>query len=356
MQKKQNREGCAAFTLIEMMVVVAIIGILIAGVFKLLSAAGANNQRADTVSKIERLQNALSGFYSEYGTYPPVGQYTLPDPFASQTDDYGDAVDGSKLNEEACRLACRSQPLAFEGPYVESLDAYINARFNGRLMSVNTVLGNLNWETKAEYKWCDPENTDNEVKLFKFGALSFLLPRVEVMCSGSLMDSGSDCPKIEFFKSKQWKVNNTQAKVTAKDDTGVRRALEAQRVRENQAMARWLPNFEGIIIGGKNNLLGIDTADHDNVYPRFSADYNIGKGYSSKAGSDYVLATMTIHDGWGHELYYYSAPPYQSYRIWSAGGDNKTFPPWIPLNSISSSADRLTISGWIADDIVRFDH
>ena len=43
-----------AFTLIELMVVVAIIGILIGGIFQLLSTAGQMNQKAETIARLQR--------------------------------------------------------------------------------------------------------------------------------------------------------------------------------------------------------------------------------------------------------------------------------------------------------------
>lgn len=34
----------------------------------------------------------------------------------------------------------------------------------------------------------------------------------------------------------------------------------------------------------------------------------------------YTNSTHGIHDGWGHSLNYTSAPPYQTYGLWSSGG------------------------------------
>ena len=83
--------------------------------------------------------------------------------------------------------------------------------------------------------------------------------------------------------------------------------------------------------------------------------------YKSSGGNLFVLGKMALFDGWtsdhrkwDNELYYYSAPPYQSYRIWSAGPNGKTFPPWIPLDSLSVEM-RKKVSAWTSDDIARFD-
>ena len=65
-------------------------------------------------------------------------------------------------------------------------------------------------------------------------------------------------------------------------------------------------------------------------------------------------ALVTVQDGWNRELYYYSAPPFQSYRLWSAGANGNTFPPWIKLDNLSASDRQLAVSA-MEDDIVRFD-
>ena len=80
---------------------------------------------------------------------------------------------------------------------------------------------------------------------------------------------------------------------------------------------------------------------------------HIPNGYSSGGGSGdkYLLNCMTVRDGWHTDLYYYSDPPYQSYRLWSAGGNRKTFPPWCDLDEFDSSEIN-TIRDWISDDFV----
>ena len=73
-------------------------------------------------------------------------------------------------------------------------------------------------------------------------------------------------------------------------------------------------------------------------------------GYNGK--SDYLLNGMTVSDGWNHEFYYYSDTPYQSYRLWSAGPNGLTFPPWLMEHLDSySPKEQETITGWTKDDI-----
>lgn len=70
---KNRRE---AFTLIEMLVVIAVIAILAGLAFKMMQIAKRNADRASTIAKIERLSHALNEYKAEYGTYPPVGPGT----------------------------------------------------------------------------------------------------------------------------------------------------------------------------------------------------------------------------------------------------------------------------------------
>jgi uncharacterized protein YjhX (UPF0386 family) len=71
-------------------------------------------------------------------------------------------------------------------------------------------------------------------------------------------------------------------------------------------------------------------------------------------GSKYALSQVTMMDAYDQEYYYYSPPPHQSYRLWSAGPDHRTFPPWIPLDNLSKE-ERAWVTKWLKDDIVRFD-
>jgi prepilin-type N-terminal cleavage/methylation domain-containing protein len=65
----------AAFTLIEMLVVVVIISILAGLIFRLTTMAGRNREKAKTIQVVEMLANAIEEFRAEYGKYPPVPLY-----------------------------------------------------------------------------------------------------------------------------------------------------------------------------------------------------------------------------------------------------------------------------------------
>ena len=68
----------------------------------------------------------------------------------------------------------------------------------------------------------------------------------------------------------------------------------------------------------------------------------------------YAADGVTVIDGWEEEFYYYSPPPHQGYRLWSAGPNRKTFPPWISETEINklSASDAKTAREWKSDDVV----
>ena len=135
-EKRVNRKGRSAFTLVELMVVVAIISILIGGVFKLLGAAGEKSKESVTVSRMEKLQNALSGYYAEFGSYPPVMQFECPDPDLQRK-----SADRTKFEPaegqpwEKANRAAHSQSVVYEFPTVRGLDPFIDLVFKGTARS-----------------------------------------------------------------------------------------------------------------------------------------------------------------------------------------------------------------------------
>lgn len=352
----KNRAARQAFTLIELMVVVVVISILMGGVFKLLSATSKVNKTAATKAKMERLENAISGFYAEYGMYPPVILHGTPDhdpETSGNKDDFDNDLSWGSDEEKAraAAWAAKCQPTAFEYPYPVEVDAYVGKKFPAE--GVNGTLG------KNAHK--EPETDWQKIKMFKFGLLSFLLPRVELLRvppkGETWQDDDPRFPQKKFFFSEQWKENNLTSRIGESSDEALLKALHTQRAIENKACARWLPNLEGQIEGGLATVLGVATRRSDSERFRVSAagdDNTPAKGqvYRAKEGNSTktVLLRATIVDGWNQEFFYHSDPPYQSYRLWSAGANKKTFPPWVPLSSVSS--DRELVASWTADDIV----
>jgi prepilin-type N-terminal cleavage/methylation domain-containing protein len=64
------------FTLVEMLVVVAVIGILMGIVLKLQSLVGHRTARALTVSRLQNVASCIEEYYRVYGEYPPGGYRT----------------------------------------------------------------------------------------------------------------------------------------------------------------------------------------------------------------------------------------------------------------------------------------
>jgi len=311
------------FTLVELMVVLAVIGILMTSVFKLMSTVSNTRMDAETRAKLERIQNALSGYYAAYGCYPPV-------PLLGPTDPTGDIEEGGeKVSDESKKaiLASRAQANSFEYPTPPKMDAYLNERFKDvPALTANQV------NMKDEFEW-------EETKYFKFGLVSFLLPRVEIIEFNEMNQ--------DVFK-KQWgyfNKNSARSGYGNEETINWEGAVQKQRAIENEVCVKFLPNLEKIVNFPNRTVLGVNISD-----PRSgeSSHYSINKLKDDRTAV--VLKKASITDGWGNEFFYYSPPPYQSYRLWSAGPNMKTYPPWIASQDWGSRRDQ--ISEWISDDIV----
>ena len=361
---QQMKKG---FTLVELLVVVVVLAALMAVVFRLSSIGGDLQARNETINRLQRLENCLSGYFAAYGSYPPVALYATHNVY-QKVDDFGIQEDGEvgELEWGSVNAVCRAQPFASRFPfnprYEEMIDKISRimaaraqsgdshwARYAARravLASGFRTITNPNqvngWSTKGEW---------SEVQIFKFGLMSYLLPRYMTMAVN--MDSTilQDC--------KQWTDSNELAchpNTGRKFDTWKEELDDARLVRRipSQAVcARWMPNLEGLVKctapSGKFPLYGVDVSDGSVCsISADDPDIELFEGNASR----YVLDSMSIADGWGNDFYYYSTPPYQSYRLWSAGSNGKTFPPWIPLDTLKTDAHRTTASNWMADDVI----
>ena len=376
MKPCMSRRG---FTLIELLIVTVVVATLMGIVFRLAGAGSDNRARARTIDRLQRIENALSGYYAAYGSYPPVplqgrsrSIYKKVDNNLVQDDGDGDTGDpiptgdpGSAWDKvgKQIQAACMSQPVAVYYPF-NSKDSDVRKMVQ-ELASHRTdqkfdVIQNTGGLKLEEEDW-------RRCSLFQFGLLSFLLPRYLFMLNGDnkLYDNVKDGRRVG-----QWAANN---QLPCRMDNGeqfesweeMQKALRAGKhyrsggggdlgsmisnLTSQSVCARWMPNFEGIVSGGRP-FFGIDTEDPDRPYLQSEVLEIHAPGGYNRSGTSYVLDGMSVFDGWDNEFFYYSEPPYQTYRLWSAGPNKKTFPPWYDRAQFPQAVQKL-IKTWTEDDI-----
>ena len=372
----------SGFTLIELLIVTVVIVTLMGIVFRLAGVGSDSRAKSKTQARLQRLENAVSGYYAAYGSYPPVPLQNRSRDINVKVDSngvQGKVKNDAKLNDpkdnetkKQVEAACRAQPIAVLFPF------FMNNKVNGELRGKKETLVSALALEKSGFSFLSNVGglkigTKDEAELFQFGLLSFLLPRYLFMLGGD--------PVMYDTRHSQWEKNNQlpcridtgrpyeswesmQEYVHGKGSSNAEQLFLVANLTSQAVCARWMPNFEKIISGGLE-FYGVDTSDSDWPYlgsskytalPDETANekrwlHMISRnGYNSQ--SDYLLDGMTVADGWGREFYYYSDTPYQSYRLWSAGANGLTFPPWLMehLDSFSTK-EQETITGWTKDDI-----
>ena len=384
-----------AFTLVEMLIVVVVLVTLMTMTFRLSSIGSDQSRRNNTISRLQRIENCLSGYYAAFGSYPPVKLHGSRN-ISLQTNDHGIQTDEKReiswgwtyVNEndderndwQQVKAACRSQPVDCRFPFpdggvynqlVQSVSDAIKTASNEK---TNLSSGRKNVLTAG----FDDGITDNpgrhnknrgssdwrDVQLFKFGLMSYLLPRYLVMMNGKeeLFEGGYaqwdennvlPCNPMTGYAFHDWSVVRDRAL----SDTP-RNYAEAANIPSQAVTARWLPNLEGIVccnydyqlygISIRGDVGASELSPNNMEIEVFSPD----EATANSTSQQYVLDSLTVLDGWWHEFYYYSPAPYQTYTLWSAGPNDRTFPPWISRKSLDSKANEC-ISVWISDDIVR---
>ena len=395
-----------AFTLVELLVVVVVIVTLMTVTFRLAGSGGESTARNRTVNRMQRLENCLSGYYAAFGSYPPVRLHGRRD-YTYEVDQHGiqqvgtsssglkggglggNSGNGShtaKLEWKSVEAACRSQPVGMSYPFKEKgVQDYIkkvsdmliqkaqssdpkNAEFRS-----NPALLNGFSPIVDDSRISNLRNKDEwtEAQVFRFGLLSFLLPRYLVMLGGS-----TDLDQV-YENQTQWTSNNP---LPCRFEDGVpytswgalnddiRNEKWKVSVLYSQAVcARWLPNLEKTVrTQYDHEFYGTQIRDPEDSYANISASnphpelYSTSSqgGAGSNSGDQYVLDGMTVVDGWHNEFYYYSPPPHQSYTLWSAGPNGMTFPPWVSDEELRKlkADEQKTVEEWVSDDIVRMSH
>ena len=382
-----------AFTLVEMLIVVVVLVTLMTMTFRLSSIGSDQSRRNNTISRMQRLENCLSGYYAAFGSYPPVKLHGSRNINEKANDhgiqngeerkiswgwNYVDENDDEREDWRQVKAVCKSQPVDCRFPYPDT------AIYNDLVRSVSDALKEKANDIKDEAKknilsaGFDNGVTDNigrhnsnrkstdwrEIQLFKFGLMSYLLPRYLVMMNSKeeLYDGGFaqwdsnnelPCNPMTGFTFGGWNVVRDRSLDTDPEDFA-----EAANIPSQAVTARWMPNLAGIVCCNHDyKLYGIsirgDTGASDLRPDNTDIEvFSPGGSDSDSTSQQYVLDSVTVLDGWWHEFYYYSPAPYQTYTLWSAGPNNRTFPPWISRKSLDSKANKC-VAVWIGDDIMR---
>lgn len=203
MQTCENRQASAgarrAFTLIEMLVVVVIIGVLAGLILHIIRVAGSQNAKAATVTHIEKVRAAVEEFYAEYGQYPPVPDKMQWNP-----------IDGDKYS------------FCYEYPITNGMPA-----------------GILHQIATDNLPWWDDTGQGQQGHVFTFGLMSFLLQRYSGRAEGLVPGGFDDLLRGGYV---QWGTNNF---VDPNPPPGVNGA--ADRQRDVNAMRRWSPMISDIL-------------------------------------------------------------------------------------------------------------
>ena len=391
MVREGDKKG---FRLVELLIVTVVVVSLMGIVFRLTGIVGGTTKRQQTISRMQRLENCLAGYYAVFGSYPPVPLQ------GSSRNVYlkamGNGVQSeneteTRLSWTAVRAACKAQPVRamypaargqgdsyqkfqdgvnkyYEaGGYTKDVKATVDGWRNATLVDLSKSSGYL--------KGCEDDTSFKRVQLFRYGLMAYLLPRYKFMLE-CVRDENSGRYRSGGFAPwgyAQWTYYNT---VPPRMDSGTPFAnwesfcdnvlgeneWQIELIPSQAACARWVHNLvataddPNIVSGQRIDVFGVEVGNGRTIpsiaYPSSFELFDKG-GYSasgSGSGSGYPLYFITVQDGWDKDFYYYSPAPYQSYVLWSSGPDTRTFPPWVDLKSLSSD-DFKTAIDWMADDI-----
>lgn len=388
-----------------MLIVVVVLVTLMTMTFRLSSLGGDSTRYNRTIARLQRLENCLSGYYAAYGTYPPVALHGDRNPWLKvsthgiqndsgieDTNIFGwDAekfragtLASSESTKEAkaweqVEAACRSQPVDCAFPFPQQYSEFVEAKSEQLKeyaeeykSSISENLYNVlsagfddgvskNIGRFGSYQ---DETEWNELQLFKFGLMSYLLPRFLVMMGSHesiyedyeqwTQNNAMPCDALTGKKYNNWR--EVCSKVTSNNNRDV---AEIANNPSQAVCARWMANLEGIVntARGSLSLFGVSLSSGENSYNPSRLHIYTPGGYAQDGGTggQYILDSCTVWDGWDHEFFYYSPAPYQTYVLWSAGKNKRTFPPWIARDGLDPAANRC-IGAWIEDDIVSMSH
>jgi hypothetical protein len=382
-----------------MLIVVVVLVTLMTMTFRLSSLGGDSWRHNKTVARLQRLENCLSGYYAAFGTYPPVALHGSRNPWlvvsshGIQNDEGTENMDifgwdpaqfrsGSRPEAESrawdqVEAACRAQPVDCCFPFPERYSDYVEAKSEQLKEYVNTekvsermkqvfsagfddgVSKNLGrfsqYQDKSEWK---------DLQLFKFGLMSYLLPRYLVMMNSNesiyedydqwIGNNPLPSNALTGLSFNSWREVCRKAKSDNKSDLAAVANIPSQAV-----CARWMANLEGSVntAHGSLSVFGVSVAasGENSFNPHSLHVYSPGGFDNDSTANQYILDSCTVWDGWDNDFFYYSPAPYQTYILWSAGKNGRTFPPWIVREGLNSTANAC-IGAWTEDDIVGMSH
>lgn len=401
MMAGNDRKG---FTLIELLIVTVVVVMLMAVMFRLTGIAGNASKRETTVAKLQKLENCISGYYATFGSYPPVPlqgatrniyrKATEDHPFI-QSDSRMDIDDTLKtfLEYDSVDAACKAQPVAAyfppPGKFGDNDSASVYEAFQQAVVAAyDADVYTSSQKTRID-KWKGASIRDignspgflndyqgetdfTKLQLFRYGLMSFLLPRYRFMldCAKGSQSGSTEAFNNSIDRYRQWTEFNP---LPSRMDTGI--AFRSWKdfcdtmggdddwqidlIPSQAACARWMPNLKDLVSGPDKTFFGVNVGIGNNKYGLPEVEnaasftlYSAG-GRNSSSSEGYPLQSLTVVDGWGHDFYYYSPPPYQMYVLWSAGDDGRTFPPWVDLEQFKRDhSDQYGYAiKWMADDI-----
>ena len=112
-----------AFTLVELLIVIVVMATLMTIVFRLSSVGESSEARSKTVTRMQCLENCLSGYLAAFGSYPPVSMHGSRNIYY-KVNGYGiqqvsQDPDESQIVWSRVEAACRSQPVGMNYPYAD---------------------------------------------------------------------------------------------------------------------------------------------------------------------------------------------------------------------------------------------
>lgn len=393
------------FTLVEMLIVVVILVTLMAVTFRLTSIGADQSYRNVTVARLQKLENCLSGYYAAFGTYPPVRLHGSRN-YLLKTSSHGiqnlngeeeplqwnwyDVNEHKVSNDDSesrdwrkVEAACKSQPVDCRYPFPQTpeWEKYAQSVWIELARKASTS-SSLSPEKKAIFGGGVTVNISGllspyqdrtewrDVQIFKFGLMSFLLPRYLVMMRSDaalyrdhaqwLDNNKLPCDPLTGRSYGTW--DRLQRKAVSEDATDI---AEVANIPSQAVCSRWMANLAGTCsYSDADPIFGIDIRGDDvenstAIPVSFNLEVFTPGGYDENQGQNtsgqYLLDGVTVRDGWRNEFYYYSPAPHQTYVLWSAGPNKRTFPPWVSRESLDQKA-RQCVGYWTEDDIVNLSH